>query len=60
MLCHAISGDFEGDVTDDVSSLDEQGCNGLVGWLKFYHEVSLYHSLLGRYCGAAAHTWWHY
>jgi hypothetical protein len=34
-----MSGDFENDVTDDVSSLDEQGCSGLVGWLKFYHEV---------------------
>lgn len=35
------SGEFAGDVTDDVSSLDPEACLGLVGWLDFYHEVQM-------------------
>jgi hypothetical protein len=35
----SAAGDFVGDITDDVSSLDAESCLGLVGWLDFYHTV---------------------
>jgi hypothetical protein len=40
---HALLGDFEGDVHDDVSELGPEACDGLVGWLDFYYKVRLLH-----------------
>jgi hypothetical protein len=39
-------GDFEGDAHDDVSELGAEACNGLVGWLDFYHKVNPWQRLL--------------
>lgn len=33
------AGDFQNDVTDDVSELDAEACHGLVGWLDFYQKA---------------------
>eukprot|EP00878_Enallax_costatus_P016952 GHUV01017795.1.p1 GENE.GHUV01017795.1~~GHUV01017795.1.p1 ORF type:complete len:306 (+),score=81.49 GHUV01017795.1:228-1145(+) len=45
-----ITGDFVGDVTDDVSSLEPEACLGLVGWLEFYHETYPHKGkLIGRF-----------
>ncbi|WIA40808.1 hypothetical protein OEZ86_004486 [Tetradesmus obliquus] len=49
-----ITGDFVGDVTDDVSELDPEACLGLVGWLDFYHKTYTYQGkLIGRFYDAA-------
>jgi hypothetical protein len=47
VMQHVISaGDFDGDITDDVSSLDAESCLGLVGWLDFYHKVRCFENHL--------------
>ncbi|KAF6262822.1 hypothetical protein COO60DRAFT_1699115 [Scenedesmus sp. NREL 46B-D3] len=48
-----ITGDFVGDITDDVSSLDAESCLGLLGWLEFYHKSYTYKGkLIGRFYDA--------
>lgn len=48
--CPFVSGDFEGDVHDDVSELEAEACLGLVGWLDFYYKV-------GDQCNTADCRW---
>uniref|UniRef100_A0A383V6X5 Cytochrome b5 heme-binding domain-containing protein n=1 Tax=Tetradesmus obliquus TaxID=3088 RepID=A0A383V6X5_TETOB len=49
-----ITGDFVGDITDDVSDLDPEACLGLLGWLDFYHKTYTYKGkLIGRFYDAA-------
>eukprot|EP00775_Hariotina_reticulata_P009146 gene9146-9314_t len=40
------TGDFDNHVTDDVSSLDDEACLGLVNWLDFYHKTYPFKGLL--------------
>ncbi|XP_011306236.1 neuferricin [Fopius arisanus] len=45
-----ITGDFNGDLTDDISSLTNSQAKSIVGWIKFYDEKYVYKGkLVGRF-----------